>query len=165
MGTWTNDGSGGSAPDELAHCQKLTRWTGNMEVHLLQKCHNDGTFKGSLVEFVFVCYNVLSKSALGNPVCACTCDGQGTNLVSEHSGVTTTTFGDLLKRLRKRAGMTQDDLAAAIGYSRSLVGALERNDRLPDIEVVIQTYLPAVGLAGRTAPGSPACSGGGHGTW
>ena len=66
--------------------------------------------------------------------------------MSEHSGVTQTTFGDLLKRLRKRAGMTQDDLAAAIGYSRSLVGALERNDRLPDIEVVIQTYLPALGL-------------------
>ena len=66
--------------------------------------------------------------------------------MSEHSGVTTTTFGDLLKRLRKRAGMTQDDLAAAMGYSRSLVGALERNDRLPDVEVVIQTYLPALGL-------------------
>ena len=66
--------------------------------------------------------------------------------MSEHSGVTITNFGDLLKRLRKRAGMTQDDLAAAIGYSRSLVGALERNDRLPDIEVVIQTYLPALGL-------------------
>ena len=42
--------------------------------------------------------------------------------------------------------MTQDDLAAAIGYSRSLVGVLERNHRLPDIEVVIQTYLPALGL-------------------
>jgi transcriptional regulator with XRE-family HTH domain len=56
------------------------------------------------------------------------------------------TFGDLLKRLRKRAGMTQDDLAAATGYSRSLVAALERNHRLPDIEVVIQTYLPALGL-------------------
>ena len=66
--------------------------------------------------------------------------------MNEHSGVTITTFGDLLKRLRKRAGMTQDDLAAAIGYSRSLVGALERNDRLPDVEVVIQTYLPALGL-------------------
>ena len=66
--------------------------------------------------------------------------------MSEHSGVTITTFGDLLKRLRKRAGMTQDDLAAAIGYSQSLVGALERNDRLPDVEVVIQTYLPALGL-------------------
>ena len=66
--------------------------------------------------------------------------------MSERSGVTTTTFGELLKRLRKRAGMTQDDLAAATGYSRSLIGALERNDRLPDVEVVIQTYLPALGL-------------------
>ncbi len=51
-------------------------------------------------------------------------------------------FGDLLKRLRKRAVMTQDDLAAATGYSRSLIGALERGDRLPDIDVVVQTYLP-----------------------
>jgi predicted ATPase/transcriptional regulator with XRE-family HTH domain len=67
-------------------------------------------------------------------------------VVNERSGVTTTTFGELLKRLRRRAGMTQNDLAAAIGYSRSLVGALERNDRLPDVEVVIQTYLPALGL-------------------
>jgi predicted ATPase/transcriptional regulator with XRE-family HTH domain len=67
-------------------------------------------------------------------------------VVNERSGVTTTTFGELLKRLRKRAGMTQDDLAAAIGYSRSLVAALERNLRLPDVEVVIQTYLPALGL-------------------
>ena len=72
--------------------------------------------------------------------------GEGNDLVNEQSSVTTTTFGDLLKRLRKRAGMTQDDLAAATGYSRSLIGALERNDRLPDVEVVIQTYLPALGL-------------------
>jgi predicted ATPase/transcriptional regulator with XRE-family HTH domain len=59
---------------------------------------------------------------------------------------TPTTFGDLLKRLRKRAGMTQDDLAAATGYSRSLIAALERNRRLPDTAVVIRTYLPALGL-------------------
>ncbi len=66
--------------------------------------------------------------------------------MNEHPPATTTTFGDLLKRLRRRAGMTQDDLAAAIGYSRSLIGALERNNRLPDVDVVIQTYLPALGL-------------------
>ena len=66
--------------------------------------------------------------------------------MNERHGTTTTTFGDLLKRLRKRAGMTQDDLAAATGYSRSLIAALERNLRLPDINVVIQTYLPALGL-------------------
>jgi predicted ATPase/transcriptional regulator with XRE-family HTH domain len=57
-----------------------------------------------------------------------------------------TTFGDLLKRLRKRAGMTQDELAAATGYSPSLIGALERNERLPDIEAVIQVYVPKLGL-------------------
>ncbi|MFZ4656803.1 MAG: helix-turn-helix domain-containing protein [Caldilineaceae bacterium] len=56
------------------------------------------------------------------------------------------TFGDFLKQLRKRMGMTQDDLAAAIGYSRSLVAAVERNYRLPDPQDVIETYLPALGL-------------------
>lgn len=60
--------------------------------------------------------------------------------------VVTDSFGDFLKRLRKQAGMTQDDLAAAIGYSRSLVAALERNHRLPDIETVIHAYVPALGL-------------------
>jgi transcriptional regulator with XRE-family HTH domain len=59
---------------------------------------------------------------------------------------TTMTFGDLLKHLRKRAGMTQDDLAAATGYSRSLIAALERNRRLPDIAAITRTYLPALGL-------------------
>ena len=66
--------------------------------------------------------------------------------MNESANITRATFGDLLKRLRKRAGMTQDDLASATGYSRSLIGALERNDRLPDVDVVIQTYLPALGL-------------------
>ena len=66
--------------------------------------------------------------------------------MNQRPGATITTFGDLLQRLRKHAGMTQDDLAAATGYSRPLIGALERNDRLPDVEVVIQTYLPALGL-------------------
>lgn len=57
-----------------------------------------------------------------------------------------TTFGVLLRQVRKRAGMTQDDLAAATGYSRSLIAALERNHRLPDVEAVIQSYLPALAL-------------------
>jgi transcriptional regulator with XRE-family HTH domain len=58
----------------------------------------------------------------------------------------TPTFGDLLKQLRKRAGMTQSDLAAATGYSRTLIGALEQNARLPDVQVIRQIYLPALGL-------------------
>jgi len=58
----------------------------------------------------------------------------------------TASFGALLKQVRKRAGMTQDDLAAATVASRSLIGALEQNTRLPDLEILIQPYLPALGL-------------------
>jgi predicted ATPase/transcriptional regulator with XRE-family HTH domain len=55
-------------------------------------------------------------------------------------------FGDLLKQLRKRAGMTQGDLAAALSYSIALISALERNQRLPDVDAVIQRYIPALAL-------------------
>ncbi|RLT36719.1 MAG: NACHT domain-containing protein [Chloroflexi bacterium] len=57
-----------------------------------------------------------------------------------------TSFGDLLKQLRKRAGMTQSDLAAALGYSISSICALEQNRRLPGLEAVLQAYLPALSL-------------------
>ncbi len=56
------------------------------------------------------------------------------------------TFGPLLRQLRKRAGMTQDDLAAAVGYSASYVCDLERNRRLPAIAVILQQFVPALGL-------------------
>ncbi len=55
-------------------------------------------------------------------------------------------FGSLLRQLRKRAGMTQSDLAAALGYSKSFVGALENDQRLPDLDMVVQRYLPALCL-------------------
>src|SRR3954453_20572134 len=58
----------------------------------------------------------------------------------------TATFGQLLKHVRKQAGMTQGDLAAAVGYSVSFVSALEHNRRLPDIEMVIGGFIPALGL-------------------
>jgi predicted ATPase/DNA-binding XRE family transcriptional regulator len=56
------------------------------------------------------------------------------------------TFGDLLKQLRKRSGMTQGDLAAAVGYSVSFVSVLEQNRRLPDVDAVLQVFVPALGL-------------------
>jgi len=62
------------------------------------------------------------------------------------SFIATVSFGDLLKQLRKRAGMTQGDLAAALGYSVSLICALEQNRRLPDLDAVIQRYIPALTL-------------------
>lgn len=56
------------------------------------------------------------------------------------------TFGTLLRQLRKRAGMTQSDLAAAVGYSVSFVSDLEQNRRLPVMAVVLQQFIPALGL-------------------
>ena len=42
--------------------------------------------------------------------------------------------------------MTQGDLAAAVGYSVSFVSALEQNRRLPDVDAVLQVFVPALGL-------------------
>lgn len=44
----------------------------------------------------------------------------------------TLAFGTLLRQLRKRAGMTQRDLATALGYSDSLISGLEKAQRQPD---------------------------------
>jgi transcriptional regulator with XRE-family HTH domain len=58
----------------------------------------------------------------------------------------TLSFGALLKQLRKRAGMTQRDLAAALNYSDSLISSLETAQRQPDLDAVITHFIPALGL-------------------
>ncbi len=55
-------------------------------------------------------------------------------------------FGNLLRTLRKRIGMTQGDLAAAVGYSVSAISALEQGRRLPDIDFVGQRLVPALAV-------------------
>jgi len=55
-------------------------------------------------------------------------------------------FGDLLRQLRRRAGMTQSDLAAAVGYSVAMISSLEQGDRLPDVTVVAARFAPALAL-------------------
>lgn len=49
---------------------------------------------------------------------------------------TATTFGDLLKFLRKRAGLTQRELGIAVGYAETQITRLEGNTRPPDPVVV-----------------------------
>ncbi|MFN8445377.1 MAG: helix-turn-helix transcriptional regulator [Caldilineaceae bacterium] len=65
----------------------------------------------------------------------------------------TVPFSTLLKQLRKRAGMTQRDLAAALGYSDSLISGLEKAQRQPDLDAVLHRFISALGLQGdpRTA--------------
>lgn len=56
-------------------------------------------------------------------------------------------FGNLLHILRKRAGMTQGDLAAAVGYSVSTISALEMGRRLPDVDFVVHNLVPALAVS------------------
>ncbi len=57
-----------------------------------------------------------------------------------------TTFGHLLRQVRRRAGMTQTDLAAAVAYSVSFISSLEKGARLPDVAIVAERFVPALAL-------------------
>jgi WD40 repeat protein/transcriptional regulator with XRE-family HTH domain len=57
-----------------------------------------------------------------------------------------TTFGDLLRFLRRRAGITQLELSIAVGYSDAQVSRLEQNLRPPDIPTIEARFVSALGL-------------------
>ena len=57
------------------------------------------------------------------------------------------TFGELLKYLRRRARLTQLDLAVAVGYSREQITRLENNQGAPDHLAVKALFVPALDLA------------------
>ena len=67
-------------------------------------------------------------------------------LPADKSRSTYTTFGDLLKYLRRRARLTQDELSIAVGYSREQISRLEQNQRLPDLASVEALFVPALDL-------------------
>lgn len=46
-------------------------------------------------------------------------------------------FGDRLKLLRKKKGLTQKDLSGALGVSQGHISALEKNDKLPGSEILV----------------------------
>ncbi len=57
-----------------------------------------------------------------------------------------TTFGDLLRYLRRCAGYTQRELSIAVGYSDTQISRLENNERLPDLATLTARFLPALHL-------------------
>src|SRR5215211_6250124 len=57
-----------------------------------------------------------------------------------------TTFGDLLRYLRRAAGLTQLELSIQVGYSHAQISRLEQNLRLPDIPTIEARFVPALGL-------------------
>jgi WD40 repeat protein len=52
-----------------------------------------------------------------------------------------TTFGDLLRFLRRRAGITQLELSIAVGYSDPHISRLEQNARLPDVPTIQARFI------------------------
>jgi predicted ATPase len=57
-----------------------------------------------------------------------------------------TTFGQLLRFLRQRAGLTQRELSIAAGYSESQMSRLEQNQRAPDQAALAARFVPALHL-------------------
>ena len=57
-----------------------------------------------------------------------------------------TSFGDLLKFLRRRSGLTQRELSIAVGYSHAQISRLELNQRQPDLATVTARFIPSLDL-------------------
>lgn len=56
------------------------------------------------------------------------------------------TFGDLVKHLRRQAHLTQMELAIAVGYSDAQISRIEKNQRTPDTATITALFVPALGL-------------------
>lgn len=56
------------------------------------------------------------------------------------------TFGDLLRYLRRRHGLTQAQLGARVGLSGAHISHLEKNQRLPAVMTVTTDFIPALAL-------------------
>ena len=54
------------------------------------------------------------------------------------------TFGELLRYVRRRARLTQRDLGIAVGYSESHINRFEKNKHLPDPATVAALFVPAL---------------------
>src|SRR5690349_7885177 len=57
-------------------------------------------------------------------------------------------FGDFLRFLRRRAGLTQADLSIAVGYSDGQISRLEQGLRMPDLPTVEARFPAALDLKG-----------------
>ncbi|MBI1880268.1 MAG: helix-turn-helix domain-containing protein, partial [Chloroflexi bacterium] len=57
-----------------------------------------------------------------------------------------TSFGELLKYLRRRVGLTQRELSIAVRYSDTQISRLEQNQRVPDRATLTAQFVPALNL-------------------
>src|SRR5262245_4625619 len=55
-----------------------------------------------------------------------------------------TTFGELLRFLRRKARLTQRELSIAVGYSDSQISRMEQNERVPEKATLAARFVPAL---------------------
>ena len=55
-------------------------------------------------------------------------------------------FGNLLRYLRKRAELSQRELALHVGYHYSYMSRIENNEHIPDPAMLMARFVPALGL-------------------
>lgn len=58
-------------------------------------------------------------------------------------------FGELLKYLRRREGLTQRELSIAVRYSDTQISRLEQNQHVPDTATLTALFLPALHIEGQ----------------
>jgi predicted ATPase len=68
------------------------------------------------------------------------------DLVSTVSPAAFPSFGDLLRYLRKRAELSQRELALHVGYHYSSMSRIENNEYIPDPAVLMSRFIPALHL-------------------
>jgi predicted ATPase/DNA-binding XRE family transcriptional regulator len=68
------------------------------------------------------------------------------NVVSSISPSSFLSFGELLRFLRKRAELSQRELALHVGYHYSYMSRVENNEYVPDPAVLMSRFIPALGL-------------------
>src|SRR5215216_1274372 len=66
--------------------------------------------------------------------------------VSAVSSGSFSNFGDLLRYLRKRAELSQRELALHVGYHYSYMSRIENNEYVPDPAVLMSRFVPALHL-------------------
>jgi tetratricopeptide (TPR) repeat protein len=73
----------------------------------------------------------------------------GAAMLSDQRGSSSpsfTSFGEMLRFLRRRSRLTQRDLGIAVGYSEGHINRFEKDKRLPDPAVVAALFVPALML-------------------
>ena len=111
------DANNGAAAKPDISCQKFSKPWFMMDAYDQHGCLHQG--KGSLVMAASIPADLLERMS---------------------------SFGELLRYLRRRAGLTQTELSIAVGYSDAQISRLEQNLRMPNVAALEARFIPVLRL-------------------